>query len=373
MNIYKLVDINEVTGETMPVDDMDSEDDCISLDSGLETSGQALESESIYENAAVLKSANLVKSVTAVTPTLEKYQFGLNEDFEHFTVAESDVGNGEDKGDVTGGDRGVTWGVRSTHSPPQPTIRTGSPFDRSTNPTEDKIAKEIREMKEREEELVRIRERTVVTPAPAPASGASGGTAVMESSAKQSNSDKFNPSNYQPQILHPDKKATSTSSLGSNGRPRIMEEFLSSGGKVTPFAALSPPQPSPVVQLRKPQVHKTVPKVSPPAPSGQRQASGLLVSVQDKIQAEVKESLAREEELRKRRRSTVEIREEEAEHDKVEEKDEVGEEEVVEQKDIVDLEHETVPRDHPSLMHIRGKSALISVWENRIQSAERNA
>ena len=81
-----------------------------------------------------------------------------------------------------------------------------------------------------------------------------------------------------------------------------------------------------------------------PAPSGQRQASGLLVSVQDKIQAEVKESLAREEELRKRRRSTVEIREEEAEHDKVEEKDEVGEEEVVEQKDIVDLEHETVPR-----------------------------
>lgn len=368
MNIYKLVDINEVTGETMPVDDMDSEDDCISLDSGLETSGQALESESIYENAAVLKSANLVKSVT---PTLEKYQFGLNEDFEHFTVADSDVGDGEDRGDVTGGDRGVTWGVRSTHSPPQPAIRTGSPFDRSTNPTEDKIAKEIREMKEREEELKAIRERTVTpspVPAPAPVPGASGGTEVTEAVRKQSNSDKFNPSNYQPQILHPDKKATS--SLGSNGRPRIMEEFLSSGGKVTPFTISSPPQPSPVVQLRKPQVHKTVPKVSPPAPSGQRQASGLLVSVQDKIQAEVKESLAREEELRRRRRSTIEIREEQ---DRVEEQEE-QEQEVVEQEDIVQIEQDIqVPTDHPSLMHIRGKSALISVWENRIQSAERNA
>merc|ERR1711971_167033 len=123
MNIYKLVDINEITGETMPVDDMDSEDDCISLDSGLETSGQTLESESIYENAAVLKSTNLVKSVT---PTLEKYQFGLNEDFEHFTVADSDEVDDLDKVVVTGGDRGVTWGVRTSHSPPQQVMRTGS-------------------------------------------------------------------------------------------------------------------------------------------------------------------------------------------------------------------------------------------------------
>lgn len=358
MNIYKLVDINEITGETMPVDDMDSEDDCISLDSGLETSGQTLESESIYENAAVLKSTNLVKSVT---PTLEKYQFGLNEDFEHFTVADSDEVDDLDKVVVTGGDRGVTWGVRTSHSPPQQVMRTGSPFDRSTNPTEDKIAKEIREMKEREEELKRNQEsRTVVTP------GASG---QNEPTPKHANSDKFNPSNYQPQILHPEKKTTTL------GRPRIMEEFLQSGGKVTPFISPSPPEPQPTVQLRKPQVHKAVPKVSPPAPSGQRQASGLLVSVQDKIQAEVAESLAREEELRKRRRSMVGAGEE-VKEDRLEDQDQVDAEEDGEEQEEIGSEVEPdiqVPADHPSLMHIRGKSALISVWEDRIQSAERNA
>lgn len=57
----------------------------------------------------------------------------------------------------------MSWGVRkpslvNTHSQ-QPALRPA-------NPTEDKIAREIRELKEREEELVRLRD----SPAPAPPS-----------------------------------------------------------------------------------------------------------------------------------------------------------------------------------------------------------
>ena len=43
------------------------------------------------------------------------------------------------------------WGVRRESG-------LGSIVERSVNPTEEKIAKEIRELKEREEELVRLRE-----------------------------------------------------------------------------------------------------------------------------------------------------------------------------------------------------------------------
>ena len=100
-----------------------------------------------------------------------KYQFGFSDDFEHFTVADSDEVE-EDKVDkvvekeVVAGEKSVTWGVRHTthippsHAPEEP-VRPSSPINRSSNPTEDKIAKEIREMKEREEELKLVRETVV--------------------------------------------------------------------------------------------------------------------------------------------------------------------------------------------------------------------
>ena len=107
--------------------------------------------------------------VKSVTPTLEKYQFGFSDDFEHFTVADSDEVEEDkviDKEVVAalGGEKSVTWGVRHTTHIPASTedpVRPSSPINRSTNPTEDKIAKEIREMKEREEELKLVRETAV--------------------------------------------------------------------------------------------------------------------------------------------------------------------------------------------------------------------
>jgi len=93
-------------------------------------------------------------------------------------------------------------------------------------------------------------------------------------------SEKFNPALYRPVIVPP--------------RPRIMQDFIANGGKVTAFT-----QPdNTVIQLRKPQVHKSVPKVSPPVGTV-RQSTG---SVLDKIQAELAETKKREDELRKARR-----------------------------------------------------------------------
>ena len=59
----------------------------------------------------------------------------------------------------------ISWGVRIGNFPQ-------SPSPRQNNPTEDKIAKEIRELKEREEELIRLRKaQTAVnasSPSPSP-------------------------------------------------------------------------------------------------------------------------------------------------------------------------------------------------------------
>merc|ERR1719495_2939795 len=100
------------------------------------------------------------------------------------------------------------------------------------------------------------------------------------SPSKSSPSDKFNPNLYRPVIVPP--------------RPRIMQDFIANGGKVTAFT-----QPdNTVIQLRKPQVHKSMPKVSPPVGTV-RQSTG---SVLDKIQAELAETKKREDELRKARR-----------------------------------------------------------------------
>ena len=53
-------------------------------------------------------------------------------------------------------------------------------------------------------------------------------------------SDKFNPNLYRPVIVPP--------------RPRIMQDFIANGGKVTAFT--QPDRDNTVIQLRKPQVHK---------------------------------------------------------------------------------------------------------------------
>ena len=121
-----------------------------------------------------------------------------------------------------------------------------------------------------------------------------------------------------------------------------------------------------------------MPKVSPPvSTSGLRQTGNVL----DKIQAELAETKRREDELRRQRRSVarsqpdlsnLDTREAEAEAVETEEM-ESGEEVSIgcthvhmgnctQHMYTVQEEEET-----PSLVCTRGKSALISVWENRIQ------
>merc|ERR1719295_843059 len=94
---------------------------------------------------------------------------------------------------------------------------------------------------------------------------------------KPKSSEKFNPSNYRP-LLPP-----------GGPRPRIMEDFISNGGRVTAFA---PPDPAKeLVTLRKPTVHKSVPKVQAPTALA-RQPTGTVL---DKIQAELAETRRRVE------------------------------------------------------------------------------
>jgi hypothetical protein len=188
---------------------------------------------------------------------------------------------------------------------------------RTSNPTEDKIAKEIRELKEREEELLRRRETSksptptslqsptsAATPTltiasttkPSPAKSSSPSPALatpspaspqLQVQEKPRSSEKFNPSNYRP-LLAP-----------GGVRPRIMEDFISNGGRVTAFAPQD--QAKELVTLRKPTVYKSVPKVQAPTALA-RQPTGTVL---DKIQAELAETRRREDELKRSRRQQL--------------------------------------------------------------------
>jgi len=343
-----------------------SESDCDSLDSGLETGNSNLEtsengfleseetdsateslskrevsesplsdlSEEIYQNAAVLKSASMM---TPVTNTIEKYEFGLNDEEE--VSAEERVNDAGDPFEaVSFQDLEVfdkptepakkSWGVRRENL-------AQSQLQRSLNPTEEKIAKEIRELKEREEELVRAREEKPISLSSEESQDASPPPSLLSQEVESVSEKKFNPNLYRPVILSP--------------RPGIMQSFIANRGKVTAFKKADT-----VVQLRKPQVYKSVPKVSPPVcSSATRQTPG---NVLDKIQAELAETKRREEELRRARRDMFRSQ---PDLSKVME-DVAGESgENFSESDVED--------DTPSLMHTRGKSALISVWERRIQ------
>merc|ERR1719483_1710738 len=357
------------------------ESDCESVDSGLETGNSNLEtsdngfleeeeadcasdgfdkpavegsydlqnsedSESIYENAALLKSTNFIKPISS---TLEKYEFGQNEDARsdslgdesHESVMFQDIED-FDKPASDIESKTISWGVRIGNFPQ-------SPSPRNNNPTEDKIAKEIRELKEREDELIRLREAksqelnspTPPSPTPSPEVPVIISQITPKSSTTKSPgiSEKFNPALYRPVIIPP--------------RPRIMQDFIANGGKVTAFT-----QPdNTVIQLRKPQVHKSVPKVSPPVGTV-RQSTG---SVLDKIQAELAETKKREDELRKARRDMFRSQ---PDLSKMLDKEKSSESDQIEDLDqLADSDCE----ETPSLMHTRGKSSLISVWESRIQ------
>lgn len=361
------------------------ESDCESVDSGLEESGHSnldLDGgftvpeeeedlpESIYENAAVLKSNN--SYLTPVTAAIEKYQFGgqgveeddeddeVEEDEKEEVASEEEEEEDEKKGVVTyppldmdakrEPERGSKlWGVRHGGSAGL------TPISRSANPTEDKIAKEIRELKEREEELVRRRESkspSPITPSPSPPPPVK---EEPKSEApvkkhqevlvkKQPSPEKFNPHHYRP-LLPP-----------GTPRPRIMEDFISNGGRVTAF--VTPDHTKELVTLRKPTVHKCVPKVQAPTALTRQPA----VTTLDKIQAELAETRRREEELRRARRqmsrSTPDLT-------KVLP---TGPERTFEHG--TDSQSEGEEEEPSSMLQTRGKSALISVWESRIQGEQ---
>merc|ERR1719410_1785495 len=282
---------------------------------------------------------------------LGKYEFGLGQEIRG-EDSEQEQEEEEEEGDTRGqeavsfqdldnfesvpaGEVKRSWGVRRESS-------AVSPVERSVNPTEEVIAREIRELKEREEELARrqreqsqepdtdteeeeeeVREDTSVK--------TSSSTVNMAEVKPANNSSKFNPSLYGPVILP---------------RPGLMQSFLNNGGKV---AAFKPPARDTVVTLRKPQVFKAVPKVSPPAAvaavTRPSQGQGL-----DKIQAELAETRRREDELRRQRQPRAS-----------------GGQHSLDTGDLDTGEGEEEEDSPPSLVCTRGKSALISVWENRIQ------
>lgn len=355
------------------------ESDCESVDSGLEESGVSNPSygeegeeaggegqESIYENAAVLKqSTAYLTPVTAAVEkearrAIEKYQFGQERELEQVQEEqeeeqdeqEDEQEEEQEQGLVvvfppldlgrerSEGREGTLWGVR------QGGLGLSSPALRSSNPTEDKIAKEIRELKEREEELVRRRESKSPSPAlslPSPTPAIIEELEEEEQKQKPA-SDKFNPSLYRPLVAPP--------------RPRIMEDFISNRGRVTAFSPKDDTKE--LVQLRKPTVHKSVPKVSAPTALA-RQPQG---SVLDKIQAELAETRRREEELRRSRkalsRSQPDLR-------KVLP---TGPERSFSHCPDSEEEAELEEEEPSSMLAARGKSALISVWESRIQSEQ---
>merc|ERR1712117_175727 len=392
-------------------DSVHSEHSAHSVDSGLEESGHSnleveggiVMGELIYENTSALKSNAYL---TPVTTAIEKYQFGGHAEEEEEEEDDNDAAeksddeeeeeeeeekqDSDEEGvlfpplDLTSnnshqGERSSNklWGVRSHGGAANGLL--GPQVVRTSNPTEDKIAKEIRELKEREEELVRRREMsksptttTTTTsvhprnPSPSLASTTRPSSPVKSTPTikssppspshapphhhvvqeKPKSSEKFNPSNYRP-LLPP-----------GGARPRIMEDFISNGGRVTAFA---PPDPAKeLVTLRKPTVHKSVPKVQAPTALA-RQPTGTVL---DKIQAELAETRRREEELKRSRRQ--QLSRSQPDLTKVLP---TGPEKTFEH--CPDPESPSEDEDEPSsLLQTRGKSALISVWESRIQSEQ---
>jgi len=397
-----------------------NDSDCESLDSGLETGNSGLEtsengfvtngdtdsvtdneddkndsaesnlsdySEGIYENAAVFKSSNM--SFTADITTLEKYEFGnetINNSTDDFNE-EDEEGIEEPAGDDLDSDTDIKTepvsfqDIENFETPPVESIKKSwgvrqdsvslNQVERSANPTEEKIAKEIRELKEREEELTRLREEqqsaaSVTTDTDDACSEVSEAVsekvieeekpAKMNSNnvvkpnnvkpiSSNNNNSKFNPAHYGPCILPSRPKAG------------IMQNFINNKGKVNAFKTTDT-----IVTLRKPQVYKSVPKVSPPVGSTMIRRDGNVI---DKIQAELAETKRREDELRRQRRdmfrSQPDLRSLE---DRVEEGENLEKNgSMAEFSGSSDAEDE----DAPSLVCTRGKSALISVWENRIQ------
>jgi len=369
--------------------------------------------ELIYENTAVLKSNAYL---TPVTTAIEKYQFGGHEE-EDEDEDDDDAGGEKEEDEVEeeeeeeedpkdsegvavpfppldltsnsssdGVERSSSklWGVRSNGGA---NGLLGPQVIRTSNPTEDKIAKEIRELKEREEELLRRREMskspttTTTTSLQSPPTSASTPnlTVVPSSTAKPSSpaksapstkssspamatpspvspqaqekprpSEKFNPSNYRP-LLPP-----------GGARPRIMEDFISNGGRVTAFAPQD--HTKELVTLRKPTVHKSVPKVQAPTALA-RQPTGTVL---DKIQAELAETRRREDELKRSRRQ--QLSRSQPDLTKVLP---TGPEKTFEHCPEPDSPSEEEEEEEPSsLLQTRGKSALISVWESRIQSEQ---
>jgi len=394
-----------------------NDSDCESLDSGLETGNSGLEtsengfvtnvdtdsvtdneddkndsaesnlsdfSEGIYENAAILKSTNM--SIAAEISTLEKYEFGnetINNSTDDFNEEDEEEIE-EPAGDDLDSDSDIktepvsfqdienfesppvesikkSWGVR------QDSVSLRESSERSSNPTEEKIAKEIRELKEREEELARLREEqqsaasvnTDTDDASSEVSEVVSEKIIEEEkpvkitsnnikpiSSNNNNSSKFNPAHYGPCIMPSRPKAG------------IMQNFINNKGKVNAFKTTDT-----IVTLRKPQVYKSVPKVSPPVGSTMTRRDGNVI---DKIQAELAETKRREDELRRQRRdmfrSQPDLRSIE---DRVVEGENLENNgNLAEYSGSSDAEEE---EDAPSMVCTRGKSALISVWENRIQ------
>merc|ERR1719210_1240517 len=387
------------------MDEMNGSDsECESLDSGLETGNSNLEtsengfvtiegdtdtvsddendklereesnlsdfSEGIYENAAVLKSSTM--SSSSDTTILEKYEFGQETNDHDVDDDDADVDEGKQRDseplsfqDIESFETSPpvmtqsvkkSWGVRRESL-------TQNTVERSVNPTEEKIAKEIRELKEREEELVRLRENKLNNSAVVsddiidndddedqpeiiskdevinkPSNTVKFNDTIKTNSIS-GNNNKFNPSMYGPRIV-----------ASSETKSGIMQAFINNKGRVNAFKTKDT-----VIQLRKPQVYKSVPKVSPPAVSSSlsREAGNVL----DKIQAELAETKRREDELRRQRRDVMQ----EVKDDDVKDATENGND------DCGDEYYEEEDEETSSLVTTRGKSGLISVWENRIQ------
>jgi len=400
VNVMNSVKIQQENFYYPEMDELDSESDCNSSDSGLDT-GKHLDhtmqdteandvtdlqeanhtssdqlapetdsfdkfipedtSEGIYENTTPLADVYGSKPI-------HQYEFGKPSPSSLGSTASSSQEFQDLEELESPGSPKRVWGVRESGSPVSPSPRTN-------NPTEDMIAKEIKELKEREDELRRLREEaerdlaaspsqedqqehdndmpeptepTITSssqPKPVKQSAAATSKPTLKHPASHSitqpppdkpndASTKFNPSNYRPVVVPP--------------RSRIMQEFIINGGKVTAFT-----QPdNSVIQLRKPQVHKAQPKVSAPSGEPRHKTRTAL----DKIQEELLETQKREEELKNLRTNLARCKSEES---ILEGGDQEGEDKV-----------EDAPEEAqgpPSLMHTKGKSGLISVWEKRIQ------